>query len=423
MDSSTIFGAVRDVTKTWHKQRLAEIKHASVAQRRRDAMTRTRRITVKEVAWAVMSAAYLKASDGGELPAHARQIMYAARPAILARTGEDQLDDQYFCQTLLPDYMAEHQHETAGWDVAFDARGHFEEPHTRLIVPLGTLEVRGYLHEVEAYTLGGLFDQLTALKIYQTIGPEHRFNGILFIEKEGFLPLFKRVKLAERNDIAIMSTKGMSVTASRRLVDVLCSVYGVPLLVLHDFDKAGFSIVGTLGRDTRRYEFKNDIRVIDLGLRLEDIKGLPTERVSYGIGSTTRQPIDPGPNLRRNGATPEEVAFIRGQREYGGYHGQRVELNAFTSRQLVDWINARLHQHGITKVIPDGKSLEVAYRRSIAAKYFTKEAKQLAKAATRIGAEIVPPDDLDRRVRSVLKRQPEQPWEEAIRRIAANARP
>jgi hypothetical protein len=64
--------------------------------------------------------------------------------------------------------------------------------------------------------------------------------------------------------------------------------------------------------------------------------------VSYGIGSTTRQPIDPGPNLRRNGATPEEVAFIRGQREYGGYHGQRVELNAFTSRQLVDWINACL---------------------------------------------------------------------------------
>jgi hypothetical protein len=423
MDSLTIFSAVRDVTKTWHKQRKAEERNASATLRRRDAMTRTRRVTLKDAAYDVMPSAYAKASDGGKLPAHARQIMYAARPAILDRTGEDKLDDQYFCQTLLPDYIAEHQHETAGWDVAFDARGHFEEPHTRLIVPLGTLEVRGYLHEVKAYTLSDLFDQLTTLKIYQTIGPEHRFNGILFIEKEGFLPLFKRVKLAARHDIAIMSTKGMSVTASRSLVDVLCSMYRVPLLVLHDFDKAGFSIVGTLRRDTRRYEFKNDIRVIDLGLRLEDIEGLPTESVSYGIGFTTRQAIDPGPNLRRNGATPEEADFIRGRRGYGGYHGQRIELNAFTSRQLVDWIEAKLKHHGITKVIPDGKTLEVAYRRAMAAKHFTTKAKKLTKLARQVGAKVVLPDNLDRRVRSFLKRQPDLPWEEAIRRIAAKAKP
>ena len=46
-----------------------------------------------------------------------------------------------------------------------------------------------------------------------------------------------------------MSTKGMSVTTSRELIDSL----HVPVLVFHDFDKSGFSIVGTLKRDTRRY--------------------------------------------------------------------------------------------------------------------------------------------------------------------------
>ena len=272
MDSSTIFGAVRDVTKAWHKQRKAEERQASAVLRRRVAMTRPRRITVKEVAWDVMRTAYMKASDGGKLPAHARQIMYAARPAILRRTGETTVDDQYFCQTLLPDYMAAYEDKTAGWDVAFDARGHFAEPHTKLIIPLGTLEVRGYLHEIKAHSLGDLFDQLGGLKIYRTIGPKHRFNGILFIEKEGFLPLFRAVQLAARYDHAIMSTKGMTVTASRRLVDVMGSIYGVPLLVLHDFDKAGFSIAGTLKRSTRRYRFRRGHaeRVIDLGLRLED---------------------------------------------------------------------------------------------------------------------------------------------------------
>ena len=34
----------------------------------------------------------------------------------------------------------------------------------------------------------------------------------------------------------------------------MCERY-VPLLVLHDFDKAGFSILSTLRRNTRRYSF------------------------------------------------------------------------------------------------------------------------------------------------------------------------
>lgn len=94
----------------------------------------------------------------------------------------------------------------------------------------------------------------------------------MFVEKEGFNELFEAVKLAEQFDIAILSTKGMSVTACRELVDQLCFRYSIPLLVLHDFDKSGFSIVGTLKRDTRRYKFENQIEVIDLGLRLTDVE-------------------------------------------------------------------------------------------------------------------------------------------------------
>ena len=45
------------------------------------------KIFIKTAAWKVMEAAYMKASDGGELPANARQIMYAARPEILRLAG------------------------------------------------------------------------------------------------------------------------------------------------------------------------------------------------------------------------------------------------------------------------------------------------------------------------------------------------
>ena len=35
-----------------------------------------------------------------------------------------------------------------GWDVVYDARGHFNEPHAGHGFGIGTLEVRGYLEDL-----------------------------------------------------------------------------------------------------------------------------------------------------------------------------------------------------------------------------------------------------------------------------------
>jgi DNA topoisomerase VI subunit A len=89
------------------------------------------------------------------------------------------------------------------------------------------------------------------------------------------MPLFEAVQLAERYDLAIMTTKGQSVIAARRLIGEIWR--DIPLLVLHDFDKAGFSIAATLTRNTYRYRFGHDVPVIDLGLRIGDIDGYVSE--------------------------------------------------------------------------------------------------------------------------------------------------
>ena len=73
-------------------------------------------MTVKDAAWTIMEAAYLKASANGTLPAHARQIMYAARPYV-QETATRELGsrfDQYFTQTLLPEYI---EAERVVWNV------------------------------------------------------------------------------------------------------------------------------------------------------------------------------------------------------------------------------------------------------------------------------------------------------------------
>jgi hypothetical protein len=410
MNASDMIKAVRAATKKWARQRKAEERDSSRQLNRRYAMTHSDRVFQKEVAWEVMKAAYLEASSNNTLPAHARQVMYKARGPILARcTDKDTLDSKYFTQTLLPDYIREHPGETADWDVVFDARGHFLEPHTATTVPLGTLDVRAYLGDLvpsrgDRPEAGAGVDQL-----FPTRGPAHRFGAILFIEKEGFLPLFRAVHLAERFDLAIMSTKGMSVTAARLLVDRLCAEQsGVPLLVLHDFDKAGFSIVGTLWRDNRRYQFQNKVRVIDLGLRLEDVRAHGLEAEAVVVNPRWAW------NLRRNGATEEEVDFLCA--------GQRVELNAFASRALVDWIESKLDEHGIKKVVPPDDVLAQAYRRAAEAQYIQDKLDSLREEARDYAAGLALPRSLGRRLKGKLKADPATPWDRAIWELTSENR-
>jgi len=411
MNATAIIDAVKAVTKKWARQRRAEEREAARASRRRDALVRRRRVTVKDAAWEVIPAAYLKASSGGTLPPQARQVMYAARGPIQER-AERMLDDQYFIQTVLIEYLDAHAEETKTWDIVFDARGHFHEPHTNLIVPLGTIDVRRYLADVATHRVGDLHAAVP--EAYPTRGPRHRFSAVLFVEKEGFLPLFEKVQLAERFDLAIMSTKGLSVTASRALVDHLCGAHDIPLLILRDFDKSGFSIAATLQRDTPRYKFVNRIKVIDLGLRLDDVEkeGLESEDVAYPKS-------DPRPNLLENGATNDEMQFLcSGGNRWDGFTGRRVELNAFASADLVRWLEKKLNQHGITKVIPDGLTLEAAFRRARQGTVFRERARKVLDDIRIELAEEQVPASLERHVRGRLRDQPALAWDQVLAELA-----
>jgi hypothetical protein len=401
VDADSIFKAATAVTKKWTKQRKAEVRRADAVYRR-NYMYSDRK-TARDKAWEVIPGAYMKASNNNTLPALARQIMYAARGAIQEYTGEP-LDDKYFTQTLLPDFINDHPELTADWDVVFDARGHFLEPHTGEEVPLGTLDVRQYLR-------GGNRDRpVTVRGLFPTRGPKNRFGAVMFIEKEGFFPLFHRTQLAERFDLAIMSTKGMSVVAARELVDELCGTQGVPLMILHDFDKSGFSILGTLTRDNRRYVFVNkpkDIKVIDLGLRLSDVEecGLGPEPV-YMKGEEWKLKE----NLKTNGATPEEIQFLVDER-------QRVELNAFDSRALVDWLEGKFKEHGIKKMIPCREVLEEAYRREWARQFVRETVRSAREIAERDMHQIEVPWLVRKRLAALLKKRPELPWDRALARL------
>ena len=388
------------VSAAWRKQRKAEERHSNAINRRYDAMTkRDKPKSIKEAAYEVMEAAYLKASKDGTLPANARQIYYAARGDILAITGKDALDSGYFTQTLLVDYIEENG---CDWDVVFDARGRFSEPHGGASVDLGTLEVRSYLALVgkpqirEASVVGA------SVGLY---GPSGRYKAALFVEKEGFDPLLARAQIADRFDVAIMSTKGMSVTAARQLVDGLAG-RGVRLFVLHDFDISGFSIKKTLTTSGRRHQFKNKLDFVDLGLRLADVERLSLQSERVGIVAAKREAIRK--RLVINGATAEERNFL--------LDGQRVELNAMPSDMFVQFIEDGLRANGVTKVIPDVALLTETYtamKRGAAAK------AALQAELERLNAETVAtPPRLAARVRAYVVAHPTASWVTAVAAVA-----
>jgi hypothetical protein len=402
MKSKALIDAITGVTKKWTKQRKREERARSAEQNRRYFLIRQQTVSIREAAWQAIPAAYMKASANNTLPANARQIMYAARPKI-AQMADHELGkgfDKYFTQALLPGYIAEKKPAWAS-RVVFDARGHFAEPHGNTGIGLGTLEVRGYLADIREHVIDDPeFD--VREERYPTHGPKNRFGAILFLEKEGFAPLLEEVQLAEHFDLAIMSTKGMSVTASRELVEELCATHGIPLLVLHDFDISGFTIFGTLRSSTRRFTYGRKFKVIDLGLRLADIEDLEREEVYVSSPSKTTA------TLRRHGATKQEIDILVG--------GERVELNALASDELVALIERKLGKHGIAKVIPDAETLADAYRRMHKQAAVQKKIDELVKKFD--GAEVKVPTGLQQRIKKAVKVDPKRPWDAVMRDIA-----
>ena len=74
-------------------------------------------------------------------------------------------------------------------------------------------------------------------------------------------------------------------------------------------DKTGFSISGTLQRDTWRYEFQNEIDVIELGLSLKDVEQMRLDfEFQYHDEKVNKEKMIA--NLRENGASEAVIEFM-----------------------------------------------------------------------------------------------------------------
>jgi hypothetical protein len=149
-----------------------------------------------------------------------------------------------------------------------------------------------------------------------------------------------------------------------------------------------------------QYEFRNEINVTDLGLRLADVQKyeLKSERCRFN-GYFGEHSI----------ATEEEQAFLRSNR--------RVELNAFTAPQFIEWLSAKLTEHLPNRLIPGDNILTDAYRRALALAKINQAISLARDQAIRHASRASIPPKLRRDLAKMMKKLP-RAWDVALYELA-----
>ena len=154
---------------------------------------------------------------------------------------------------------------------------------------------------------------------------------------------------------------------------------------------------------------------IDFAIQqLEDVKkyNLESEECSYGKSN-------PVMNLRENGATPAEIEFLCSKSSYYGSSGRRVELNALSSRGLLNLIESKLKKHGVKKVVPDNKTLKDAFRRAALVKRLNEQLKEIIGGIEKEVDDIeITPKQIARNVKKILNACSTKSWDDAVIEIA-----
>jgi len=408
--ASTIEKLTRAVTKKHTRQIKAEERNARARWSREYVYSD--RVYFTDVARQILPSAYRDASGSGQYPASKRQVYYAAREEFLKATGRE--ITQQRCDTLLLQYMNTHREETSSWRVTADPRGTLLIPNTfsETRIPCGTLDIDRHLDTMNE---DEPLDKLASVpRQWPTLAAGQRFRAVLYIEKEGFEPLLRQTRIAERFEIAVLSCKGQSVVAARKYVDQVCRVNGgVPLFIVHDCDYPGFLIASRLTtvswqaeeQDRVAYRFQNEIDVTDFGLRLADARkyGLAEERVKN----------KPKQIAHDAGCTDEEAELFLA--------GRRIELNAFTAPQFVEWLEGKLRAAGLDdreRMIPPDDVLERAYRRCIVTARVNKAVRDMHAGAVEEATAAKVPKRLRDELRAAMQGV-DEPWDIMLHRLTA----
>jgi Topoisomerase 6 subunit A/Spo11, Toprim domain len=315
-----------------------------------------------------------------------RQLFYRLRAIVREETGEELKIANF--KKIITDYENEIGHDIPL--MYHEPRGSITHPHRNETITLGTLMVEEY--ERPAWT----------------------FNKLLYIEKEGAMEALKQNRWSERHDCAVMSSKGFSTRAARDLIDKLVEHdEPVEVFCVHDADASGTMIYQTLQEETKARGARK-IKIINLGLE-------PWEAVEIGLEVET---------LDEKERQKPVADYVR-ERDDGDYWANwlqtnRVELNAMTTPQFIEWLDEKMATSGSGKLIPPDDVLEQELADRIESKvraalieHILEEAGLERQIADAFAAIKMPgASSLGKKIKALFKRESDREWRDAIETVA-----
>ena len=92
-------------------------------------------------------------------------------------------------------------------------------------------------------------------------------------------------------------------------------------------------------------------------------------------------------------------------------------MNQFASDQMVEWLEAKLRSHRVSKVIPDVRTLEQSWVRALELHELDKQLKKAMPEARRAARARSVPVNLSKQIARMLKEEPALAWDEALFRL------
>jgi hypothetical protein len=361
---------------------------AKTTKKAQRAAPKEKRVSQKDVVLGNLDDAIASASGDGEYRFNERQIFYQLREIVREETGQPLQIGNF--KTILTDYEMVNG-EIPG--MYREPRGSIYHPHRGETITLGTLMVEGY--ERPAWT----------------------FNKLVYIEKEGFSEALKETQWAERHDCMLMSSKGFSSRAARDLVDKLAEHdEPVTIFCVHDADAYGTMIHQTFQEATRARRARK-IKIVNLGLE-------PWEAVAAGLGV---EDVEAGERRK-------PVATYVLQRDDGDYWEEwlqthRVELNAMTTPEFIAWLDRKMTDYGLGKLIPPHEVLtadldervEDKVRDEVRERILREAGYEDQVAATIAAIEKPSGAALAEAVQRLFCEEPECKWRDAVEEEARRA--
>lgn len=274
----------------------------------------------------------------------ARMVFYSIRRIISNNHDivlSSRSDFSTFTQTVIT-RMFEKEPELEEW-IHFERRGFYYDQETGEEIPMSTQQVNDFSNELRSR------DKCRVILSNGEFIPSHQeiefpyelaVGSVLFIEKQGFTEVFKKSGILDELNLGLISSQGFGTRAIKKMMQEFIS-RGIKVYALTDCDLAGQVIASRLTGGSSTFKDKLDVNLI--GLTYADVKALDKTRDAEEY-TTTKSYV----NILERLTQEEKDFFLKKthRRHWDGekasYTYRRVELNALTMPEFLDFIRAKI---------------------------------------------------------------------------------